>query len=365
MQDREDSQDARLNARPLIHYRTRGGTAEGWGSVLRLAAFASYCHGENDAESTFFVEGPATVVAYLQERGFAVVRLETGITPEEEARVLAEHPHAEYAFVELTDITPDRQAVQRAHADRLVVFDDLCAQIYDADLVVCGQGLPNHANRHLSSARTRFLVGYDHFLCRPEFLPYADRERSYRDQLERVLVTLGGGRYDVGYTKAALALAQVQEERGTPLQTTFVLGYDEREELRDELRVILPDAEILGGVHTFDQLLWGSDLVIGSAGYTKLEAAITRTPQIMMSMQWHQLPLASIFAACTGVTDVGHVAYVQPGWLATQVRALESVDERRELGESMRSVVDGRGFERVHAAVFETSEEDSCSETAA
>ena len=339
--------------------RTRGGRTQGWGNVFRLASFAEFCRARGRAEFTFFAEGPDEVVRFLEGRGFPVVHLGEGVTLEEERAALAAHDRVDLVMVEMLDVTPGRQRLLREHTDRLVVFDDLCDHVYDADLVVCGQALPSHANQQLSAAGTKFLVGYDYFLMRPEFRAYREREREYGAGLERVLVTLGGGRYDVGYRKAALALAELELERGRSVAATFVLGYDDRAELRAAIRAVLPRAEILGGVSDLDRLLWEHDVVIAGAGYTKLEAAITRTPQVVMSVQWHQIPLASTFATCTGVPDVGYMAYVQPSRLAAELRALESREARVERARGARDVVDGRGFERVYAAAFGTSEVES------
>ena len=330
-----------------LAFRTRGGPTQGWGNVFRLASFAEHCRQAGSMETRFFVEGPPAVETFLVDRGFDVVTLPEDLDLVQEERVLARHDSAEVLFVEMLDITPERQRLLRRHADRLVVFDDLCDRIYDAHLVVCGQELPSHANQELGNPETRFLVGYDYFLCRPEFLPYVDRERVHRPRLEHVLVTLGGGSYEVGSLKAALALAELD------VAATFVLGYADDQGLADRIRAILPDAQVVGGVSDLDRRLWECDVVISSAGYTKLEAAITQTPQVMMSAQWHQLPLAQAFSARTGTVDLGYMSYVQPAAITAALRALAPAEARRDAALRARDVVDGRGFERVHRACFE------------
>ncbi len=328
-------------------FRTRGGPTQGWGNVFRLASFAHYCREAGQGPIVFFAEGPPEVQAYLESRDFETLMLPEGLDPEEEAAQLARHPRAEIVVAEMLDITPARQRVLHGHGERLVVFDDLCDHVYDADLVVCGQDLPSHANRSLSHPRTRFLVGYDYFLCRPEFLSYADRERRHATHLRRVLVTLGGGGYDVGYLKAAQALAHFDVE------TTFVLGYADQRGLAERLSALLPGATILAGVSDLEQRLWECDLVVGSAGYTKLEAALTQTPCLMISAQWHQIPLAQVFHERTGTPDLGYMAYVEVAALVQALRAMQPVETRAEHARRARAVVDGRGFERVHEAVFE------------
>jgi spore coat polysaccharide biosynthesis predicted glycosyltransferase SpsG len=329
-----------------IGFRTRGGPTQGWGNIFRLASFARYCAKDPDVQPVFFAEGPTEVEHYLTDQGFDVVMFPEDLSADEERELLADHDAVEVMIVEMLDITRERQAVLRDFAGRLVIFDDLCDHLYDAHLVVSGQDLPSHANRSLSHPETEFLVGYDYFLCRPEFVPFADRERNHREHLQNVLVTLGGGAYGVGYLKAAVALAN------NNLNGTFVLGFADHGDLPARIRAILPSAEILGGVDDIEERMWNCDLVIGSAGYTKLEAALTKTPCLMMSVQWHQIPLAQSFTERTGTPDLGYMSYVEPDQLSRALLAMSSPRVREAHARRASLAIDGKGFERVHAAVF-------------
>jgi len=330
-----------------LTFRTRGGPTQGWGNIFRLASFAGACRDAGFEDVHFLAEGPVEVATYLRSRGFGVTHLADEISLSEEAEVWKFHGPSSVVFVEMLDITSERQALLQLHGERLVIFDDLCDHIYDADLVVCGQALPSHANRALSAPRTRFLTGPTYFLCRPEFLPYADRDRRHRQRIEKVLVTLGGGTYDAGYLKAALALRSF----GPELEATFVLGYG-KTALDARIRDILPSAMVLEGGDDLEARLWDSDVAITSAGYTKFEAAITRTPFLMMSAQWHQIPLAESFSRASGVLDLGYMAYVEPCAILQGLKELNCPEARRIRTHRARSVVDGRGFERVLDAVF-------------
>ena len=141
-----------------LGFRTRGGPTQGWGNVYRLASFARYCEGLGDAHAVFFAEGPDEVAGYLAAQGFEVHMLPEGVSPAREDELLGGHPRCDVFFAELLEITPARQAVLRRHAERLVVFDDLCDHTYEADLVVSGQALPSHANCALSHPRHPFGV---------------------------------------------------------------------------------------------------------------------------------------------------------------------------------------------------------------
>lgn len=341
-----------------LYFRTRGGPTQGWGNIFRLASFAKHCQEKGQGSPLFLAEGPPEVIQYLEKRGFPTAALKEDLPLEEEEAQLRRYGHADVIFVEMLDVTPERQDLLNRYCDQLVIFDDLCDHIYDADLVVCGQALPSHANRDLSSARTRFLVGPEYFLCRPEFVPFSNRKRSFAKHPTRYLITLGGGAYDVGYLKIALALQKLRQEslksQQPPIQPTFVLGYGQTT-LRQRLLELLPEATVLHGVDDLEKHLWANDIAVISAGYTKFEAALTQTPFVMMSAQWHQIPLAQSFAAISGATDLGYMAYVDSEQIAHSLRALKDQGQRENQAKRARKAVDGRGFERVYQAAFEST----------
>ncbi len=331
-----------------LFFRTRGGPVYGWGNIFRLSSFASWCRDRGHTDLTFLVEGPREVEEYLRRQGFEVVPLAEDLSVAEEDAVLETMEPCDVLFLEMLDVPLDRQAMLARHGESLVVFDDLCDHPYVADVVVCGQWLPNYSNRDLSLASTRFLEGPEYFLSRPEFLPYRDQSRQHRKQIEHVLVTLGGGGYDVGFLKAAMALSRWRPE----VAATFVLGYADHGSLAERIRGVLPHAEILGGVDDLEQRFWNTDFAIVSAGYSKLEAAITGTPCAMMSVQWHQIPLAEEFSRKTEVPHAGYMSYVEVDALVSLMQQWEAQEQRQALAERMAGSVDGRGFERVYDAVF-------------
>lgn len=336
-----------------IHCRVRGGPTQGWGNVYRLAAVAEELRRRWGAAILFLVEGPPAVSGFLESRGFEVVELAEDLPLEVEARVLAGLPAPDLTLIEMLDVTLERQTVHSARGGALAIFDDLCDHVYDADLVVCGQDLPSFANRELSAPRTRFLVGYDYFLARPAFVERRELEPEFAERIETVLVTLGGGDYDIGYLKAAAALDRAEAQLGRALVATFVLGAAGEAEFGAELKARRPSSTVLGGVDHLDALMADHDLVVGSAGYTKLEAGLVGRPQLMLSAQWHQIPLAQVFSERTGVPDLGYLAYAQPSAIADAIVALDPLEERREQVARARAALDGGGLERVLQALAE------------
>ena len=118
-------------------------------------------------------------------------------------------------------------------------------------------------------------------------------------------------------------------------------------------------ATVLGGVDDMPQRLWDCDLAIVNGGYSKLEAALLGTPAVMISAQWHQLPLAHCFSQQSGIPDLGYMSYVTVRALQEAIEALGSQEAREAQARQSRTTVDGRGFERVFEAIFGDAAENS------
>jgi len=330
-----------------LHFRTRGGPVHGWGNVIRLGSFAEFCRKHGHKDILFFVEGPNEVIKYLKHCGFQVIELSEDIALEDESDIFSKYSKPDSLIVEMEDCDYNRQQMLKEHAKKLVIFDDLLDHRYCADMVVCGQALPYYGNKEISSPDTQFLLGFKYFLCRPEFMTYTKKNRNFSSTINNVLISLGGGRYDVGYLKAAYALAKFKET----ITSTFILGYAVQERLTKEIAKILPNAKIYGGVDDIEKMFWQTDLAIVSGGYNKLEAAITATPAIMISVKWHQIPLAEEFSKITGMPYVGYMSFATPEMIQNQIENLRSLGKRKDLSQRARTVIDGKGFDRVYSLV--------------
>lgn len=337
-----------MGAGDLIQFRTRGGPTHGWGNVHRLADFADFCRARGHDRIRFVVEGPESVPQYLRQRGFEALYLGDEATLADEARTLDANGRALVTIAEMLECHPARQRLLREHSGRLVVFDDLFDHAYDADLVVCGQALPHYGNVQLCGPDCRFLLGYDYFLFGGAYRERAAGVRRLAERPAEVLVAFGGGSYDIAYQKTARALARLDQ----PLSATFVLGFAAEDALKAEIRELLPAAKILGGVDDMPERLWRADLAVVSGGYLKLEAALLRTPAVIIATQWHQIPLAEEFQAHTDALYLGYMGFVETDAIAEAIAALQPQATRARLTEKAAAVVDGHGIERVYDAIF-------------
>ncbi|MBK20425.1 MAG: hypothetical protein CMM52_16465 [Rhodospirillaceae bacterium] len=330
-----------------VYFRTRGGPRHGWGNVYRLASFAEFCRTHSEIFPHFIVEGPPEVANILTGRDFAVTRLLDDLSISEEAEVLSTLPRANTIVMEMLDGQYDRQKMLKEFTDQLVVLDDLMDHRYCADKVICAQKLPDYGNRDISDLETQFYLGLDYFVLGNLFKKFVEKERVHNADPRKALVTLGGGRYDAAYLKCANALAQFPD-----IEATIVLGPSEKERLGKEISKLLPTANIRGHVDNIAELMWSHDIAIVSAGYTKIEAAITQTPAIMIATQWHQIPLGDEFHTLTGMPFLGYMSFFSVSSLNKAIADYLPILGRQEAAQKACHIVDGNGEQRVFDLIF-------------
>lgn len=179
----------------------------------------------------------------------------------------------------------------------------------------------------------RLLLGPRYALLRPEFR--AVPERTIREEIETVLITLGGGDQSamakevVGWCRDVLPHARVEVVIGPFSKAASDL-----------------DAVLLENPPMREVML-RADLAVSAGGQTLFELAATGTPAIVITTAENQVRHARGFANRGSVIladrESGRAAF-------DRVREAAS---RAEMSRRGRELVDGRGAERTASAIVE------------
>jgi hypothetical protein len=103
-----------------------------------------------------------------------------------------------------------------------------------------------------------------------------------------------------------------------------------------------------------DHRLATAHVVVGGAGTMKFELALLGRPMILLAVADDQLPVGPPFAATGAAQYLGDGRTIEPTAAAAAVTALMTdVPARLALASRGREVVDGRGADRIAAAVLE------------
>jgi spore coat polysaccharide biosynthesis predicted glycosyltransferase SpsG len=329
--------------RPIVALRADGGTTIGLGHARRCLALAQACAPWADCRA--LVGEDEATVALVRGHGVPFARVEPSVDA-----TLAEVRRLGAGALVIDTPLLDPAAVAAALATGgepagpvLLVVDDTATFPVPGDLVLnpaAGLTAPAHD-------RGRYLLG-------PEFAPlvreFAEApRRDWRDDVERVLVVLGGAA-----PAGVMGLLASVARRALPdAGLDVIVGpAADRATVHRALRQ-LDGVTVHEAPAKMRGLMLDADVAVTAGGVTLLELAATATPIVGVCRADNQRAnlagleraQAMVFAGATEDRHLGDAV----GDALGQLRF--DVDRRRALGERARCLVDGRGAERVAAAI--------------
>ncbi len=243
------------------------------------------------------------------------------------------------------------ERMMRSMCDRILVIDDLADRSHDADLLVDPTWPPDPARYDgLVAPATRRLLGPRYALMSSDISDLHD-EPYDAARPPRLLVFFGGSDLPGMTGRTLQALAE-----GPPLDVDVdvVIGATNphAEAARSAARV-MTRVTVHEALPSLAPLLARSTASVGAGGVAMWERLCAGVPSIVISLADNQVP------ATSGLSEAGVIAYlgpddaVTPATLGSAVRALlGDPDLRRRMSEAGRSLVDGRGAERIAEAVL-------------
>ncbi len=207
---------------------------------------------------------------------------------------------------------------------------------------------PEEYRRLYGEAMPELILGTEYAPLRKEFS--SSECGSRREKAEQVLVSTGGA--DPGHMAAALADAAPDRS----LCWNFVIGplNPDRELLRDKAKgknILLHE-----NVRDMAALMKSCDIAVSAAGSTLYELCALRLPTLTYVLEDNQAAPAEAFASRGIMKNCGDIRILGRQRLAEElVKAAETLAadaaERDRMAEAMAAVTDGRGAERIVAAL--------------
>jgi len=189
----------------------------------------------------------------------------------------------------------------------------------------------------------RLCLGSDYFPLRREFLRVR-RDRRIDQTGDRLVVTFGGA--DTGdQTARVLDLLQILDH---PPETTAILGpgYHGR--------------AAANGLHTIERdvsnmatVLARATISVSAAGSTASELAFLGVPTILVALSRDQVPVGRAMADMGAAIYLGSSEAVADTTILDEIMTLFADQGRRaRMAEAGQALVDGRGADRIAAAVL-------------
>jgi UDP-2,4-diacetamido-2,4,6-trideoxy-beta-L-altropyranose hydrolase len=263
---------------------------------------------------------------------------------------LASRCGADWTVVDGYQFNEDYHRELREKGLKILRIDDIGGGHYCADLLLN----PNlHATEELYRSRephTRTLLGPNFALLRREFQAWRDWRREIVPTPSKLLVTMGGS--DPGNLTARILDALASLGVGDLEVTVIVGGSSPHFTSVEERTAILGSVRVLQNPTNIPALMAWADVAISAAGSTAWELCYMGLPAVLIDVAENQRPVARELSRRGVAMHAGSSDEVTPSRIATAVnRLLESRELRSHMSKCGRELVDGRGAERVLAAM--------------
>jgi UDP-2,4-diacetamido-2,4,6-trideoxy-beta-L-altropyranose hydrolase len=325
----------------------------GTGHVLRCLALAQRWQAAAGRAVFVLAEATLSVRARLAAEGCEVILLAVPRGSAADAERTAEIARVRGAHWIVADgygFGAAWQQCVRAAGLRLMAIDDGCREGGWAADTVLNPNLGASAEPYARcGAETRLLLGARFALLRREFTAQRPAERAFAPGARRVLVTFGGS--DPAHATAD-AVAALQTVPG--LEVVVVAGGSNPRLAELEALVGRAGAGFRLAVDPADlpELMAQADVAVSAAGSTAWELAFLGLPAVLVAVADNQRPIAAALDAQGAAVDFGRVSEHEPAALAREVAALlADADRRRTMSARGRMALDGRGADRVAAAL--------------
>lgn len=262
------------------------------------------------------------------------------------AHVLETHCAFDWIIVDHYGLDHHWQTAARRWAPRIAAVDDLATRTYDVDLLL-NQNLSGTPQSYASllTPGCQALLGPRFAMLRDEFSGPAI---EIKPQAKRVLVNFGGFDAAMQTHHAMLALADFPE-----LEVDFVAGAANPAWANMQaLAANHSQWRLHSFVSDFYRLMTEADLFVGAGGGTSWERAALGLPTICIAVSNNQQANGEVMATAGAHVYLGAREQVSVEQLRQAIGFLAGNQGlRQSLAEHSRRLVDGRGAQRVAAAL--------------
>lgn len=333
----------------MFYIRADGNEKIGMGHIMRCLTIADAIKAEG--EEVCFLVADEKPVKVIEDRGFQTKIL---FTYYDEMDVELPQLVLQLSGADHPRILIDSYYVTRFYLQNLqlvaqvYLMDDLKTEIYPCD------GLVNYniygktlGYEEAYPSGTKLFLGCEYMPLRPQF---SKTDYQVREQVQDILLTTGGG--DSCHMALSFMKEVMQKEELQKWTWHVVCGpYCSNTEELENLAAGCDFMVIHKNVTDLSELMNRCDIGISAAGSTLYELCAVGLPSIGFYFAENQKQNMETFGKTTPIMNAGDFS-MQPGqvmqFIEKEVRILaESFDLREKISMAMKTIVDGKGAERL------------------
>ena len=357
-----------------VAVRVDASTRIGHGHVIRCLALASGL--ADRGADVFFVcrEHEGNLAGMLEQRGFPVQRLARSAGPvpshkagwlEQSWTVDAEETmqavrdktgSVDWLVVDHYGIGCAWEQAMRPVASRIMVIDDLADRAHDCDLLLDQNLIASLDSRYtgLVPDACVTLLGPTYAMLQSEYARLHDRIPAREGPVQKILVSFGGA--DSANLTARAVTAFLSLERADLELLIVVAGaHPQLPSIRQKI-VGRKNVRLECDLPTLAPVMAEADIALGASGSTNWERLCLGLPALVVTLAENQVPIAGELHRLGLVRLLGHHNDVDEKRLADALADVTSTDLDGSWSRACSAVVDGRGVDRVLAALSVSNE---------
>ncbi len=327
-------------------FRVDAGPRIGLGHLTRCLSVAAALD-DLGTESIFLTSEDPTVRSRIKRFGFEMEFSSMSGTGDDimQTLSLAERNHCRFVIVDSYRVDAPYLARLRTEGLYVAAIDDLARYVFPCQLVINGGAHASQLRYQSSSGDTRFLLGPEYALLRPEFwdVPL----RAPKELVHNIVVTLGGGDpYDL--MPRLIALLDRLPEAFT---LTAITGpfFDNVRKIKELASAATHRVNIVESPESLFEIIADADLAISAGGQTLYELAATGTPSIAIQVADNQEKSLKALEAKGVVRVSGDAedATIMDKIEEDTLDLVRNASARKAMSSKGCQLVDGRGAARV------------------
>jgi len=342
-----------------VVFRCDASAEIGFGHLMRCVALAEWLQACGARVRILIRQDPGAS-RVLEEAGISAVWLPVScaaaraieVVREEVERLIAASDPVPWVVVDSYDRPELTIDVARQSGALVLVVDDL-GGVFGAAQIILNQNLGAAPGWYPGATGVRLLLGPSYALLRRDWLG-ATRRQDAASPVRRILVTLGGSDRCNRTALVLRGLATLPESLREPLDVEVVLGlgFQFTETIRALAATVPYRCRVHAGVPRLSELMGRADLAITAVGGTAYETAYLGIPSLTLTLSPNQEKNAEAFVKRGLAVSLGRAEELQPLTIGRElVRLMQDRQARTVMNRLGRTLVDGRGPERIHHAM--------------
>jgi len=235
---------------------------------------------------------------------------------------------------------------------RVVCIDDFGNRELDCDIVINSTMIKEHHRYTSGNPKFQLYTGPAYLTLGKEFQKFHDQPRSFIGPVKNVVIAMGGS----DPRAATLRMVEVISGCREDLTIHVIVGAAFKE--LEDLKSLLAQEKqgrfrLYQNVSNLATLLFDADVGLTAGGNILSEMACVGTPALVLYDEDHERKQGSAFQEAGAARCLGQAAQVPSGEISQAIEELDEPELRQSLAQAGKSLVDGKGAERVLALLQE------------